>query len=245
MPFKDIFEHATYQTMRLVARALAAGRLQLAVKGLPHIPKHGPVLLVARHYHHLFDGVVLLVSMPRPIHILVTLDWAKNSYARHLMTLATRMARWPVVLRSDALRASVNRDRTSREKISTAAAIRRYQRSALSNSVALLAEGRVLVVFPEGYPNIDPHHTPKARPEEFLPFKAGFATIAAAAEKRLGARVPIVPSGFRYTKNNRWTARLNIGEAVYLEDFVSRQLLVSYMEQRVAELSGLLAGGQP
>jgi hypothetical protein len=29
-----------------------------------------------------------------------------------------------------------------------------------------------------------------------------------------------------------------------LEDFVSRQLLVSYMEQRVAELSGLSAGGQ-
>ena len=104
---------------------------------------------------------------------------------------------------------------------------------------------RVLVVFPEGYPNIDPHYTLKTRPEEFLPFKAGFATIAAAAEKRLGARVPIVPSGFRYTKNSRWTARLNIGEAVYLEDFVSRPLLVSYMEQRVAELSGLLAGGPP
>ena len=108
--------------------------------------------------------------MPRPIHILVTLDWAKNSYARRLMTLATTMARWPVVLRSDALRTCVNRDRTWRGKIITAAAIRGYQRSALSDSVALLAEGRVLVVFPEGYPNIDPHYTPKTRPEEFLPF---------------------------------------------------------------------------
>ena len=75
----------------------------------------------------------------------------------------------------------------------------------------------------------------------FFRLEAGFATIAAAAEKRLGAKVPIVPSGFRYTKDSRWTARLNIGKAVYLEDFVSRQLLVSYMEQRVAELSGLLA----
>jgi len=100
-------------------------------------------------------------------------------------------------------------------------------------------------VFPEGYPNIDPHYTPKIGPKEFLPFKAGFATIAAAAEKRLGAKVPMLPSGFRYTKNNRWIARLNIGEPVYLEDFVSRPLLVSYMEQRVAELSGLSAGDQP
>ena len=86
---------------------------------------------------------------------------------------------------------------------------------------------------------------PKTRAEEFLPFKAGFASIAAAAEKRLGARVPIVPSGFRYTKNNRWTTRLNIGAGVYLEDFASRELLVSYLEQRVVELSRLLAGGQP
>lgn len=94
-------------------------------------------------------------------------------------------------------------------------------------------------------PTLTPHYTPKIGPEEFLPFKAGFATIAAAAEKRLGAKVPMLPSGFRYTKNNRWIARLNIGEPIYLEDFVSRPLLVSYIEQRVAELSGLSAGDQP
>ena len=125
--------------MRLGARALAAGRVEMAVTGLEHIPREGPVLLVARHYHHLFDGVVLLLSMPRPIHILVTLDWAKNRYARRLMTLATKMARWPVVLRSDALRAGVNR--TPGEFFS-ATDIRRYQRSAISDSVTLLAEGR-------------------------------------------------------------------------------------------------------
>jgi hypothetical protein len=38
----------------------------------------------------------------------------------------------------------------------------------------------------------------------------------------------------RYTQNNRWTARLNITEAVYLEPFDSRQLLISYMRQRIA-----------
>jgi putative membrane protein len=241
-----LFDRMAGQTMRLGARALAAGRVEMAATGLEYIPTDGPVLLVARHYHHLLDGVVLLVSIPRPVHILVTLDWAKNSYARRLITLATTMARWPVVRRNDALKTRVNReDRTSRGTIRTATAIKRYQRTALSDSAGLLAEGRVLVVFPEGYPNIDPHYTPKIGPEEFLPFKAGFATIAAAAEKRLGAKVPMLPSGFRYTKNNRWIARLNIGEPVYLEDFVSRPLLVSYMEQRVAELSGLSAGDQP
>jgi len=233
-------ERILYPVVRLGARALAAERVNMAVTGLENIPADGPVLLVARHYHHLFDGVVLLASMPRPIHIMVSLDWVKHGYARRLMTRATTLARWPVVLRREALQSRVNRDRTWRGKIFTAAAIRRSQPRALDDSVALLAQGGVLVIFPEGYPNIDPHYTPKTRPAECLPFKAGFATIAAAAEKRLGVRVPIVPGGFLYTKDDRWTARLNIGPAVYLEDFVSRQLLVRHMERRVAELSGSL-----
>jgi 1-acyl-sn-glycerol-3-phosphate acyltransferase len=237
MPFKHIFERATHQTMRLGACALAAGRLQLEVKGLPHIPKHGPVLLVVRHYHHLFDGVALLLSIPRPIHILMTLDWVRSGYVHQLMKLATTMARWPVVLRRDALRALDNSGRGQKNAF-TNADIKRYQRRALRDSVELLRQERVLVLFPEGYPGIDPHYTPKTRPEEFLSFRSGFATIAAAAEKRLGARVPIVPSGLCYTKDSRWTAPLNIGEAFYLEDFASRQLLVRYTEQRVAELSG-------
>jgi 1-acyl-sn-glycerol-3-phosphate acyltransferase len=230
----SLSDRVTWHVMRFGAWALAAGRVKVAVTGLEHIPREGPVLLVVRHYHHLFDGVVLLLSMPRRIHILVTLDWATNRYARRLMTLATKMARWPVVLRSDALRAGVNHA----GEFFSATDIRRYQRSAFSDSVTLLAEGGILVVFPEGYPNIDPHYTPKMQPEEFLPFRSGFASIAAAAEKRLGIKIPIVPGGFRYRKNSRWTAQLNIGEAFYLENFASRQLLVHYTERRVAELSG-------
>jgi putative membrane protein len=227
---------------RLGARAFAAGRVAIAVTGLEHIPAAGPVLLVARHYHYVFDGVALLVSIPRPIHMLVTLDWVKNDYARRLLRLATAMVRWPVVLRSDAGGTRVTGARG--EKLVRAGAVRRHQRSALDDSVALLSEGRVLVVFPEGYPNIDRHYTPKTKPEEVLPFKGGFAAIAATAERRLGSPIAMVPCGFSYTRSGSWAARLNIGEAVYLEDFGSRQMLVRYMERRVAELSQLVAGGQ-
>ena len=225
------FDRTTYPAMRLFARALAARRLEMEVTGLPNLPKNGPVLVVSRHYHHLFDGIGLLFAMPRPIHILVTLDWIKSRYARRLMQLATTLARWPVVMRSDALRAGGDSSHTKREA----------QRKALCDSVELFAQGRILVVFPEGYPNIDPHYTPKTRPEEFLHFKSGFAAIAAATETRLEARVPLLPAGLVYTKGNLgsgWRVRLNIGEPVYLEDFASRRLLVNYMEQRVAELSG-------
>jgi hypothetical protein len=43
-------------------------------------------------------------------------------------------------------------------------------------------QGCLLVVFPEGYPNIDPHYTPK-RTRRHASFKSGFATIAAVAEE--------------------------------------------------------------
>ncbi|HEX2260577.1 MAG TPA: hypothetical protein VHJ56_03030, partial [Candidatus Binatia bacterium] len=76
-----LLNRITGQIIRLGARALAAGQIKITAVGLEHIPADGPVLLIARHYHHLFDGVVLLLSVPRPIHILVTLDWVKNNYA--------------------------------------------------------------------------------------------------------------------------------------------------------------------
>ena len=125
---------------RLGARVLAAGRVAIAVTGLEHIPAAGPVLLVARHYHYVFDGVALLVSIPRPIHVLVTLDWVKHDYARRLLRLATAMVRWPVVLRSAAGCTRV--PGAWGEKLMRAGAVRRYQRSALEDSVALLTEGR-------------------------------------------------------------------------------------------------------
>lgn len=233
----SLFDRMTYHAMRVGAWALTAGRVEIAVTGLRHIPAAGPALLVARHYHHLFDGAALLLSVPRPIHIVVTLDWVKSNFVRRLMTLATHWACWPVVLRGDALKTGGAHGSKRPDKELTAAKVRRCQRRAVSDAVELLTQGRVLVVFPEGYPNIDPHSTAKTQPEEFLPFKSGFAAIAAAAEKRLGGKIPIIPGGFHYRKGSRWTVRLKIGEAVYLERFVSRQLLVDYMEQRVAELS--------
>ncbi|HSF59054.1 MAG TPA: 1-acyl-sn-glycerol-3-phosphate acyltransferase, partial [Candidatus Binatia bacterium] len=199
------FDRTTYPAMRLFARAFAARRLIIEVAGLPHVPKHGPVLVIARHYHHLFDGIALLLSVPRPIHILVTLDWIKSPPVRQLMERATSIARWPVVLRSDALRADVDSGQSAMRFASTSAAIQRYQRKAIGDAVELLAQGRILVIFPEGYPNIDPHYTPKTRPEEFLRFKSGFAVIAGAAEKHQGARIPMLPIGLAYTRGGQAT----------------------------------------
>jgi hypothetical protein len=45
------------------------------------------------------------------------------------------------------------------------------------------------------------HRAPRKSPKELLPLKAGFAAIAAATEKRLHARLPIIPAGLRYKES--------------------------------------------
>ena len=106
-----LFEQITCQTMRLGARALAAGRVEMAATGLDHIPKDGPVLLVARHYHHLFDGVVLLSFNATSDPYLGDFGLGEKHLHPTFNDLATTMARWPVVLRSDAPQTCVTRDR--------------------------------------------------------------------------------------------------------------------------------------
>jgi putative membrane protein len=227
------------KAMRLIARALAAGRLQTIASGVEHVPKEGPTLLVARHYHHLFDGLALYAAVPRQLHILVTLDWAKNTPVRLFMECATKWGRWPIILRIDALTSNLNASGSRRRSLFSLTDVARYQRRAMRQSVELLVEGRVLAVFAEGYPNIDPTYTPKTKPDEFLPFKSGFAAIAAAAEKRLGTSIPIIPVGLRYTEDEPWIAHINFGVAIFTKNFSSRDLLVKHLEQQVRILSGL------
>jgi putative membrane protein len=239
MPRNDIAAKTTRHAMRLIAGMLAAGRLETIVTGIHHIPADGPVVLVARHYHHLFDGVALFRVVPRPMHIVVTLDWVRNRLVRRLMETATRLARWPVLLRADALESDTRGVRKQKDSVFRAADVKRYQRRTLRDCVELLAEGRILVFFPEGYPNIDPSYSPKTSATEFLPFKAGFAAVTRAAERKLGAAIPIIPAGLCYTRTERWIVRVNFGTPTYIEAFASRNLLLRYLESEVARLSGL------
>ena len=77
-------------------RTQAAG---VHVEGLEHVPGAGPVLIAARHYHHLLDGAVLIARLPRPVHLVVALDWARGAATRRWMERACAAAQWPVILR--------------------------------------------------------------------------------------------------------------------------------------------------
>jgi putative membrane protein len=225
------------RALGIAARRLAARRLELRVDGAAHLPADGPVLLAVRHAHHFWDGVALLAAVPRPLHLVVALDWVGTPALRRAMERATRAAAWPVLLRAEAIAARAAGVAGLPPSAYAADEVPRYGARALREGVALLAAGRALAVFPEGFPAVDPHWTPRRQPDEWLPFQRGFVHFAAAAERRLGRAVPIVPVGVAYAEGVRRVAQLRFGRPTQLAEHAGRAALVRSIESRVRRLS--------
>jgi putative membrane protein len=195
---------------------IALRKVKLRVEGLEHIPRRGPVIIAARHFHHFYDGAVLLKVIDRPLHILVALDWARGGASRSIMPRACAAARWPVVYRNGS---GISEMRT-----------------AVRASVSLLKEGRMLAIFPEAYPTIDPNPTPKTNLHEFLPFRDGvvrIAGMAATCEKP----VVIIPTGFSYRQSDQWEITVRFGMPFVVTGRVRDPGMITAIEQDVHQLS--------
>ncbi len=214
---------------RLIAR-----RVDWRAEGLEHIPRAGPVLIAARHYHHLYDVPVLMAAVPRPLHVVVALDWVRGARSRRLMEWACRTARWPGVLRVEQSGGHT----TTAGRASGEGERRSYLRGAAAEAVALLREGRVLVVFPEGYPTIDPNGTPKTEDQPFLPFRPGFARLAALAARDGRDRPLIVPAGLEYERGRRWRVVVRFGLPLEAGSRGEEAALIEAVSARVQRLSG-------
>lgn len=227
----------SWHVLRRGAGRVLSRQATVQLEGLEHLPTRGPALIAARHYHHLLDGCVLMNAVDRPLHIVVGLDWIEGRLARRGMQALCRAARWPIVLRPDhpdspPSKSRRNADERHRER-------RAALRVSARETTALLREGRVVVVFPEGYPNIDPSFTPKSG-DELLPFQPGFVRYAQIAERSGAGPVPIVPAGFVYQRapeSGRWRIILRFGQAVRPDGAVSEAGTVEAVERAVRELS--------
>lgn len=228
----------SWRVLRRAGAIELSRRATVRIEGTEHLPRSGPMLIAARHYHHLLDGCVLVNAVDRPLHIVVGLDWIKGGMSRRAMEALCRAARWPVVLRpAHPNSPGVNSERNAAERD-------RERRTALRTSIrettSLLTEGRVVVVFPEGYPNIDPSFTPKSG-DEFLPFQPGFVRYARIAKRTGTGTVPIVPAGFAYERaadSDRWRITLRFGPAIEPSGEAPDSDIVQAVELAVRELSG-------
>lgn len=217
--------------IRCYARWLVRRDCTVTVSGLERLPRRGPVLLAARHVHHLYDATVLLTVLPRPLHFLVALDWARTPQQRWLLEQACRLAVWPGLLRADRL----SSDSAAWQPCEVA----RYARRSLEEAAGLLAAGRVLVVFPEGSPAIDPEQPARAL-DSCLPFQPGFVSVARQAARALGRPVAVVPVGVGYRgAGRRWQVRVSLAPPVMVGAQADRAAVTRAVEGDVRRLSGL------
>lgn len=205
-------------------RALLRLRAECRVEGIQHFPASGPVVLASHHVHHALDGAVLLAVTPRRLHPMVAVDWARPGLPRWTVGRACRLLAWPTVLRPDHPGAT--------DPDEAARMLRRATREA----VALLRDGQALLVFPEGYPNVDPHWTPKSDLDAWLPFDAGFAHLARLAERN-GAPPAIVPVGFHYRPGRRWRIVARFGPPQFLPPNADLAAFAADVESRARALS--------
>jgi putative membrane protein len=237
-PARLIMAQCIWLIMRLVSHAWDR-QMQIQVEGAESIPRSGPVLIAARHFHFFYDGFILVRTVPRRLHTIVALDWVQMQGLRLLTELGCVLAGWPVVLRPEQLQERPQEGSWAFQRNEG----RRYLRQVMQAATRLLRSGEVLVIFPEGYPNIDPHPTQKTDLSGFLPFRAGFVKMVEMAERDRQTQVAIVPAGLSYQQDRagHWKATIRFGQAFYLRDFSSLEDARQAIETSVQELSYALS----
>ena len=75
-----------------MACAIVRRAVHLEVTGLDNVPEHGPAILVARHYHHLYDAAASLANARLQGADLegTVLEGADLNFARY-----DEQTRWP------------------------------------------------------------------------------------------------------------------------------------------------------
>lgn len=216
--------------LRAIAAYYATRDLDLRIEGIESLPARGGAILAVRHYHHLYDGVALVRGLPRLPRIFVALDWARTPWQRFLMETLCRLAEWPVALRTENV-AAASGAFAPHETLP-------YVRRSIASAVKLLRDGKILAIFPEAYPAIDPAGARKSE-TAFLPFRPGLLAIVAAAERAGAPPVPIVPVGLHYARaeSGRWNVSMRLGRPLFLRQAASRHALLQELSTRVRELS--------
>ncbi|GAC1323262.1 MAG: hypothetical protein NVS2B16_04050 [Chloroflexota bacterium] len=225
------------RAIRAWSRWFVARHMWVHIEGAEHVPRTGPVVIVSRHFHYAYDGVIYLAILPRVVRILVALDWAPNRSARTFMEFACRLAAWPVILREDRLRLA---SQTGEPRERTAYSVeesRRYAHLAFRAAVSLLRAGDLLVVFPEAYPVVDPIVTRRLPAAAFLPFRPGYLRLVQAAQRDGVARVCIVPAGLRYEMGPKPHVYVRFGPALTLDAGASIADTGRAIESAVYDLS--------
>ncbi len=173
-----------YAFLRTLARVLLGTQYRrIEVAGADRVPATGPAVVVANHFNSLVDSLAILHSCPREVSPLAKAPLFANRLLRPFLLAAGAVP----VHRSD-------------ESPEGGRGVRAHA-AMLEACRARLAEGRALMIFPEG--------VSQPRPK-LMPLRAGAAHVALS----LDAPVWVVPAGLVYEPpaRRRGTLLVRFGE---------------------------------
>ncbi len=180
----------------------------IQVQGMERFPPKGPVLLVANHPSSLLDPAMLVYLLSRPVHFGAKHTLFKGPFRAVLEAFGAI----PLVRAQDDRRAMGR----------NVEAFERY--------TALLREGRVTAIFPEGLSQDDPH---------LSPVKTGAARIALQAEDAADftLQLTVVPVGLQFEPRRRFRADafIRFGEPFTISDLAPQN--AESPDQAVQELT--------
>ena len=148
---------------------------RVLIEGREHLPKQGPVLVVANHVNSLIDAVLVAGTVHRMPRFLAKSTLWKMPGVRPFLVLGKVI---PVYRRQDA-------------GVDTS-----QNQTTFARCHEVLRDGGMIALFPEGISHNEP---------ELQPLKTGAARIALEAEDRFGPLgVSIVPAGLTFDAKGRF-----------------------------------------
>jgi 1-acyl-sn-glycerol-3-phosphate acyltransferase len=172
-----------YTFLKFIVRlALKVYFRKIHIKGLEHIPKEGPIIIVSNHPSSFLDPISIALFVNQKISFLAKGSMFRNRIASKILTGLNMIPIYRA--QDDASMLSKNNQ-------------------VFKACYEKLSNNGTIMIFPEG----TSEHERKLRP-----IKTGAAriTLGAAKENRYNLNVKILPVGLNYTKSSKFRSELFI-----------------------------------
>ena len=182
--------------MRFLSWLLVRTLYRLRLHGIEkHVPDEGAALIVCNHVSYM-DALILSASIPRPVRFVM-----------YYKIFNIPVMRW-IFKTAKAIPIAGARENPE------------LMQRAFDEVDAMLAEGELVCIFPEGALTKD---------GRIAPFKSGVEKILARAAER-GQSVPVVPMALQNMWNSMWSRRANAKEGDLLDRMRVPQRLRAHID---------------
>ena len=210
-----------YETFRPIASvALRWFYRSVSVAGRSKVPLTGPVFFAVNHPNALVDALVVATVMPRRVGFT-----AKSTIFAHPVLSVFLRAVGVVPLKRAA-----DMTKAAAVESATASAIDPARNADAFRAVsAAMAEGKAIVVFPEGISHDAPH---------LAPLRTGLARMALLARASMDVRgIQIIPVGLLFERKEEPRSRVlvQIGEPIDVDALASGTQSVEALTRLIGE----------